>query len=122
VLETCSRCGTRFASGLPACPHCWLPAGGTAGEGEESGEGEGEGELPKITVSGGPSHAQEPPVPAAADGAPGAAGEAPAAEPAVTEPEPVAEVPALPAPGPEPVPAPAPKKAAPSLSRAKADG
>jgi hypothetical protein len=90
VLWRCLACGTRYAVGLPACPHCWSE------DYEEDG-------VPKITSSG--VSFPEPPGPAAVP-EPEVALE-PDALPVPAEPEPVPE-PAL---VPKPAPARAPKKA-----------
>lgn len=136
MLQDCGNCRTRYAAGLAACPHCWTPApaGDPAAAGEEGGDGEGEGELPKITVSGGVSHPEDkgavsalPGLPAGpvtgiarADG-PLAGTEHPAdgtMAPPVGNGSDEAQAPPPASPG----PAAPPKKAAPSLSKAKADG
>lgn len=77
MLWHCLACTTAYAVGLPACPQC----GGT-----EYVEG-GPGEMPKITLHGGPSYAQE---------RPGEAGDRFAAVNA-PEPTPVVELPIPPA-------------------------
>jgi uncharacterized OB-fold protein len=90
VLWRCLTCGTRYAVGLPRCPHC------RSEDYEEDG-------VPKITSSG--VSFPEPQGPAAAP-EPEVAPEPPAPA-APAEPE------AAPAPAPKPAPAPAraPKKA-----------
>jgi hypothetical protein len=101
ALLSCLRCGTKFAVGLLACPHC------LSEEFEEDG-------VPKITVSGGVSHPED------LAAVSGLSGLVPPQSAVTAEPEPAAAA-AEPGSGPEPAaePAPAPKaaaKAAPSLS------
>jgi hypothetical protein len=99
VLERCGSCGTRYAVGLPACPHCRstvregdVPAGD---DGQDDGSDDEEADVAKITKSGVtfPAQAAEPP-----------------AEPAAEAPVPEAAPEAVPAPEPAPEPEAAPEE------------
>ena len=99
ALWVCLACGTRYAVGLPRCPHC------LSADHEEDG-------VPKITTAGvsfpaGPPE-QEPPGPTPP-------GPVTTPGPDLTPPEslPASSAPAEPepAPAPKPAPAPAPKVA-----------
>ena len=99
MLQECGSCGTRYAAGLPACPHCWstkragdAPAAGDGGQGDGDGDDE-EADVAKISRSGGVTFDAEhdPGLAAAVPAEPEAVQDAaPEPEPAVEEaPEPV---------------------------------